>query len=144
MEVRHGFPSWEKNDDPGCLLRCSFPTGRGKGAPRCWFPAPNGSICPTPVPPGGQGPPQPLEAAPKLGKVAPKWGEGKAQRALQSTAAIVRFLPSSELCLLIDTLSIYPTTQVMHHRPTPSFPPKKEKGGSLHLKARGIPPSLGS
>lgn len=48
---------------------------------------------------------------------------------------------------MIDTLYIYPTTQVMYHRPTPSFPPKKKKNrkerGSPPPKGRGPPPNPG-
>lgn len=66
---------------------------RGKEPLKAAFLPEKRSLSPTAVPTKGQGPQEPLEAAQKLGKVAPKWRRrgGKrreAQRSLQGTAAI--------------------------------------------------------
>lgn len=77
---------------------------------------------------------------PKVGESCVKCrGRHGAERALSKAQPPSR-APSQLWALpLIDTLYIYPTTQVMYHRPTPSFLPKKEKASTSRVPATPQP-----
>lgn len=114
---------------PGLSVRLLLSSQAPKASPKkLLFPLKGVPIDPRPSlgeAGGGGGPLRRPESWGKLRKVRRRQGAAralsKAQPPSRASFPALRALP------LIDTLYIYPTTQVMYHRPTPSSPPKKKE-----------------